>query len=60
MTEARAVVSTLDPRSTFLELMAPDLAPAELREAASNWIVEDTGPFTPTSGSRATRRAATR
>ena len=45
-TEARAVVSTLDPRSTFLELMAPELAPAELREAASNWIVEDTGPFT--------------
>ena len=46
MTKARAVVSTLDPRSTFLDLMAPELAPAELREAASNWIVDGAGPFT--------------
>jgi phytoene dehydrogenase-like protein len=46
VTKARAVVSTLDPRSTFLNLMGPELAPAELREAASNWIVDGTGPFT--------------
>lgn len=45
-TRARAVVSTLDPRSNFVELMGPELAPAELREAAENWIVEGTGPFT--------------
>lgn len=46
VTEARAVVSTLDPRATFLELTGPELAPAELREAASSWAVEGTGPFT--------------
>ena len=26
--------------------MAPELAPAELREAAESWIVDDAGPFT--------------
>jgi phytoene dehydrogenase-like protein len=46
VTQAHTVVSTLDPRTTFLGLMAPELAHAELREAASNWIVEGTGPFT--------------
>jgi phytoene dehydrogenase-like protein len=46
VTKARAVVSTLDPRSTFLNLLAPELASGELREAASNWIVDGTGPFT--------------
>ncbi len=45
-TEARAVISTLDPRSTFLGVLDPELAPAELREAASGWIEEATGPFT--------------
>jgi phytoene dehydrogenase-like protein len=43
--KARAVVSTLDPRST-LALLAPELAPAELSEAARDWVVEGTGPFT--------------
>ena len=43
---ARAVVSTLDPRSTFLGLLPSGLVPVELREAASNWILDGTGPFT--------------
>ena len=50
--EARAVISTLDPRSTFLELLAPELAPVELREAASGWVVDGTGPFTAHFGIR--------
>ena len=45
-TQARIVISTLDPRSTFLGLLDSELAPAELREAASAWIVDGTGPFT--------------
>lgn len=43
---ARAVISTLDPRSTFLDLLDDGLVPAELRAAAEGWIVERTGPFT--------------
>jgi phytoene dehydrogenase-like protein len=50
--EARAVVSTLDPRSTFLEVVAPQLAPGELREAASDWIADGAGPFTAHFGIR--------
>jgi phytoene dehydrogenase-like protein len=45
-TDARAVVSTLDPRSTFLGLLSEELVPADLREAASGWVVDGTGPFT--------------
>jgi phytoene dehydrogenase-like protein len=48
---ARAVVSTLDPRST-VDLLGDGLAPAELREAADAWIVEETGPFTAHFGIR--------
>lgn len=33
----RAVVSTLNPEQTFLDLLSPDEAPAELREAARNY-----------------------
>jgi phytoene dehydrogenase-like protein len=44
--EARAVISTLDPRTTFLELLLPELVPSELRAAASNWRAEGSGPFT--------------
>ena len=44
--EARAVISTLDPRTTFLELLAPELVPPELRAAASDWRLEGSGPFT--------------
>jgi phytoene dehydrogenase-like protein len=43
---ARAVISTLDPRSTFLGLLDEGLVPGELRSAAERWIVEGTGPFT--------------
>jgi phytoene dehydrogenase-like protein len=49
---ARAVVSTLDPRSTFLDLLPPDLAPAELREAAADWVADGAGPFTAHFGIR--------
>jgi phytoene dehydrogenase-like protein len=49
---ARAVVSTLDPRSTFLDVLAPELAPADLREAAADWVVDGTGPFTAHFGIR--------
>ena len=44
--QARVVVSTLDPASTFLRLLADELAPDELRAAAADWVVERTGPFT--------------
>jgi phytoene dehydrogenase-like protein len=42
---ARAVISTLDPRSTFLGFAA-GLVPAELREAAEAWSADETGPYT--------------
>lgn len=41
---ARAVVSTLDPLTTFAGLLAPEVA-GELREAALEWELEPTGPF---------------
>jgi phytoene dehydrogenase-like protein len=43
---ARAMISTLDPRSTFLELLGEELATAELRAVAEEWVVEPTGQFT--------------
>jgi phytoene dehydrogenase-like protein len=43
---ARAVVSTLDPRSTFLGLLGEEGATAELRAVAEGWVVDGTGPFT--------------
>jgi phytoene dehydrogenase-like protein len=43
---ARTVVSTLDPRSTFIELLDEELAPAELRGVAEDWVVEPTAPLT--------------
>ena len=49
---ARAVVSTLDPRSTFLGLLGEELVPEELRAAAGDWILERTGPFTAHFGIR--------
>jgi phytoene dehydrogenase-like protein len=42
--EARAVVSTLDPKTTFLELLED--APNELRGAAEAWQLEPAAPFT--------------
>jgi phytoene dehydrogenase-like protein len=43
---ARAVVSTLDPRATFLGLLDHDEATAELRTSAEAWVLDATGPFT--------------
>jgi phytoene dehydrogenase-like protein len=43
---ARAVVSTLDPKTTFLELCDEGLVPDELRHAASDWRLEPAGAFT--------------
>lgn len=41
----RAVVSTLDPKTTFLELLDPRVVPEPLRQAASGWQLDPTGPF---------------
>ncbi len=49
---ARAVISTLDPASTFLRLFSSDLVPDELRAVAEDWVVERTGPFTAHFGIR--------
>ena len=49
---ARAVISTLDPSSTFLSLLGEELVPEELRVAARDWVVERTGPFTAHFGIR--------
>src|SRR5262245_60530677 len=43
---ARAVVSTLDPRATFLELLPDGHLPPELRSAAEGWVLDPPGPFT--------------
>ncbi len=42
---ARAVVSTLDPRSTFLELLDPAVLPSEIRGAADGWRLDRVGPL---------------
>ncbi|MDQ3947051.1 MAG: NAD(P)/FAD-dependent oxidoreductase [Actinomycetota bacterium] len=42
----RAVVSTLDPKTTFLELLDPGTVPGGIREAAEGWRLDPTGPFT--------------
>ncbi len=44
--EARAVISTLDPRSTFLGLLPAEPAFAGARAAAEDWVTEGSGPFT--------------
>lgn len=49
---ARVVVSTLDPRSTFLGLLDEELAPDELRTAAADWGSERGAPFTAHFGIR--------
>ena len=43
---ARAVISTLDPRSTFAGLLDPDLAGPQLSEAATAWAFDDLAAFT--------------
>jgi phytoene dehydrogenase-like protein len=52
---AEAVVSTLDPRATFLELLDPGDAPDELREAASRWRIDACGRFTAHFGIKGAR-----
>lgn len=49
---ARAVVSTLDPKSTFLDLLDPALVPRELRGSLKGWKVETTGLLTAHFGIR--------
>jgi phytoene dehydrogenase-like protein len=43
---ARAVVSTLDPKTTFLELLDAGIVPEGIRQAAEAWRLDRTGPFT--------------
>jgi phytoene dehydrogenase-like protein len=55
---ARAVISTLDPVSTFEGLLADEPAAAELRTAAASWRVDACGPFTAHFGIRGDPPAA--
>jgi phytoene dehydrogenase-like protein len=43
---ARTVVSTLDPKTTFLELLDAGVVPEGIRLAAGAWRLDRTGPFT--------------
>jgi phytoene dehydrogenase-like protein len=43
---ARVVVSTLDPKSTFLDLLDEGVLPEGIRQAAQEWRLDRTGPFT--------------
>ena len=43
---ARAVVSTLDPRTTFTKLVAPEVVPPALMERAKGWRPEEAAFFT--------------
>jgi phytoene dehydrogenase-like protein len=49
---ARAVISTLDPQSTFAELLDPDLAEPRLSASATNWVFDDFAAFTAHYGIR--------
>jgi phytoene dehydrogenase-like protein len=42
----RAVVSALDPKTTFLELLEPAVVPEGIRQAAQAWRLDRPGPFT--------------
>ena len=42
----RAVVSTLDPRTTFLDLLPESVVPEPVRQAAGGWSYDSSGPFT--------------
>ena len=44
--QARAVVSTLDPKTTFLELLDATVVPEGVQRMAEAWRVDRTGPFT--------------
>jgi phytoene dehydrogenase-like protein len=42
----RAVVSTLDPKTTFLELLEPpEVVPEDIRRSADAWRLDRAGPF---------------
>jgi phytoene dehydrogenase-like protein len=43
---ARAVISTLDPQTTFAELLGPDLAGPQLSASAAAWSFDDLAAFT--------------
>lgn len=43
---AKAVVSTLNPEQTFVDFLAPEDAPGDVREAAQKWQWEDVSLFT--------------
>jgi phytoene dehydrogenase-like protein len=43
---ARAVVSTLDPKTTFLDLLQESAVPDGIRQGAQEWRLDRTGPFT--------------
>jgi phytoene dehydrogenase-like protein len=49
---ARAVISTLDPRSTFAELLNPGLAGPRLTAAGLDWAFDDLAAFTAHYGIR--------
>jgi phytoene dehydrogenase-like protein len=42
----RVVVCTLDPKTTFLDLMEPSVVPEALLRAAQQWRLDRPGPFT--------------
>jgi hypothetical protein len=44
--EARTLVSTLDPKTTFLELLDAGDVPEGIRHAAEAWRLDTCGPFT--------------
>jgi phytoene dehydrogenase-like protein len=52
---AEAVVSTLDPRTTFIELLDPGDVPDELRDAAERWRTDACGRFTAHFGIKGAR-----
>jgi phytoene dehydrogenase-like protein len=50
--KAKAVVSSLDPQSTFLRLTDPEVVPQELRDRAQNWEWDRWSFFTVTAALR--------
>lgn len=44
--EGRAVISTLDPKTTFDSLLSDELVPTELQQRAQDWQHDPVAPFT--------------
>jgi phytoene dehydrogenase-like protein len=42
---ARAVVSTLDPRTTFLDVLDPSVVPADIRSSIDGWRIDGFASF---------------